>query len=382
MHETLEFVSQHGLMVLAATVFAEQIGLPLPAMPFLIAAGALVGTGQMAPGLAVVAAVVAAMAGDQVWFELGRRRGRLVLNWLCRISLEPTSCVRRTEDLFARHGVRALIVAKFVPGFSTIAPPLAGIVGLSVPQYLLFNGLGTLLWVGTGLGLGIMFSDQLEQALSMSVQIGPAVGLTLVAAVIGYVIYKAIHRYQADSLVPRVTVRQLVEQLSAGEAPMIIDLRSVGAREEQPGIPGAVAMALDELAGRQHDLPRDRALILYCDCPRDASSVEGARMLRKLGFTRVWPLHGGIEAWNTAAATGLPSVEAPGRQIAAVTVSAATLPSLLKERRDGTEDADTRASVLGAARNENRRLSRRHARRHRTAHAGISANDPWNESSG
>jgi membrane protein DedA with SNARE-associated domain/rhodanese-related sulfurtransferase len=320
MHETLDFLAQHGLMVLAATVFAEQIGLPLPAMPFLIAAGALVGTGQMAPGLAVLSAVAAAMAGDQVWFELGRRRGRLVLNWLCRISLEPTSCVRRTEDFFARHGVRALVVAKFVPGFSTIAPPLAGIVGLSVLQYLLFNGLGTLLWVGTGIGLGIMFSDQLEQALSMSVQIGPAVGLTAVAAVIGYVIYKAVHRYHADYRVPRVTARQVREKLAAREELVIIDLRSLGTRMERPGIPGAVAMALDELAGRQHELPRDRDLILYCDCPRDASSVEGARRLRKLGFTRVWPLHGGVGAWNTAAATPLPPVEAPDREIAVVTV--------------------------------------------------------------
>src|SRR5215471_4642922 len=168
MNETLEFLAQHGMLVLCASVFAEQIGLPLPAIPFLIAAGAMVGNGQMALGMAVVSAVLAAMAGDQVWFELGRLRGRLVLNWLCRISLEPTSCVRRTEDFFARHGVRSLIVAKFVPGFSTIAPPLAGIVGLTVRQYLLFNGLGTLLWVGLGIGLGMAFSDQLEQALLMS----------------------------------------------------------------------------------------------------------------------------------------------------------------------------------------------------------------------
>src|SRR5512145_986210 len=173
MNETIEFLTQHGAAVLAATVFAEQIGLPVPAMPFLIAAGALVGAGQMTLGMAVALAVVAAMAGDQVWFELGRRRGRLVLNWLCRISLEPTSCVRRTEDFFARHGVRSLLIAKFVPGYSTIAPPLAGIVGLSVSQYRLFNGLGTLLWVGTGLAVGLAFSNQLEQALSMSAQIGP-----------------------------------------------------------------------------------------------------------------------------------------------------------------------------------------------------------------
>ena len=320
MQETLNFLSQHGLAVVTAAVFAEQIGLPLPAMPFLIAAGALVGTGQMTLGLTVLAAVMAAMAGDQLWFELGRRRGRTVLNWLCRISLEPTSCVRRTEDFFARHGVRALIVAKFVPGLSTIAPPLAGIVGLSVLQYLLFNGVGTLLWVGTGIGLGIAFSDQLDEALSMSLQIGPAVGLTVVAAVIGYVIYKAVHRYQADYRVPRITARQVMDKLAAGEEPLIIDLRSLGAREERSVIPGALAIALKDLAGRQHELPRDRDVVLYCDCPHDASSVEGARRLRKLGFRRVWPLHGGVEAWHAAAATSAAPMLVSNHEIAAVTM--------------------------------------------------------------
>ena len=300
MHETLEFLTQHGLLVLAGVVFAEQIGLPLPALPFLIAAGALVGTGQMALGLAVLSAVVAAMAGDQVWFELGRRRGRSVLNWLCRISLEPTSCVRRTEDLFAKHGVRALIVAKFVPGFSTIAPPLAGIVGLSVTQYLLFNGLGTLLWVGTGIALGLLFSDQLEQALVMSAQIGPTVGLMVAFTVAAFVGYKALHRYRNDR-VPRMTARQVTEKLAAGEQPVIVDLRPLAAQHEEPGIPGAIALTLDELVTTRPEWPRDRDVILYCACPQDASSVEGARRLRERGYTRVWPLAGGLGAWKAVA---------------------------------------------------------------------------------
>lgn len=317
MNETIDFLTQHGPVVLAAVVFAEQIGLPLPALPFLIAAGALVGTDQMGLGIAVLSAVVAAMAGDQVWFELGRRRGRTVLNWLCRISLEPTSCVRRTEDFFARHGVRSLVVAKFVPGFSTIAPPLAGIVGLTLSQYLLFNGLGTLLWVGIGIGLGMAFSDQLEQALALSAQIGPTVGLVLITGVIVYVVYKAVNRYHADHRVPRLTVRQLSDKLAAAENPLIIDLRAVGARQQDPGIPGAVPMTLDELAARQRELPRDRDVILYCDCPRDASSVEAAKRLRRQGFTRVWPLTGGLEAWNGAAADSSAIVQVSDRHIVA-----------------------------------------------------------------
>jgi membrane protein DedA with SNARE-associated domain/rhodanese-related sulfurtransferase len=314
MNEILEFLTQHGALLLAAVVFAEQVGLPLPALPFLIAAGALVGTGQMSLGIAVILAVLAAMAGDQVWFELGRRRGRPVLKWLCRISLEPTSCVRRTEEFFARHGVRALLVAKFVPGFSTIAPPLAGIVGLSVPQYLLFNSLGTLLWVGTGLGLGLAFSGELELALAMTAQIGPTLILAVVTAVIAYVIYKGVYRYRADYRLPRVTARQVVDKLAAG-APVIIDLRSLPARQEVMGIPGAISLTLDDLVTRHEELPRDRDVILYCDCPKDASSVEGTRRLRKLGFTRVWPLAGGLEAWSAAATTVPAAVQASEGEI-------------------------------------------------------------------
>jgi membrane protein DedA with SNARE-associated domain/rhodanese-related sulfurtransferase len=298
MNEIIPFLSQHGTIVLFTAVFAEQIGLPLPAVPFLIAAGALVGTGQMSLGMAVGSAVLAALVGDQVWFELGRWRGRRVLNWLCRISLEPTSCVRRTEDFFARHGVRSLIVAKFVPGLSTIAPPLAGIVGLPVPQYLLYNGLGTMLWVGSSIGLGYVFSDQLERALSLTAHVGPTVGLILLGGGAGYVIYKAFQWYQVEHRVLRLSPQQVREKIAAGEDPFIIDLRPLGDRQEIPGIPGSLSLSLEELSTRHHDLPRDRDVILYCACPRDAASIQAAWRLRENGFTRAWPLAGGIEAWR------------------------------------------------------------------------------------
>ncbi len=298
MSETLEFLAQHGTLVLFVAVLAEQIGLPLPAVPLLIAAGALVGTGQMSLSVAVVTAVFAALLGDQVWFELGRRRGRQVLNWLCRISFEPTSCVRRTEDFYARHGVRSLVVAKFIPGLSTIAPPLAGIMGLSVSQYLLYNGLGTLLWVGSGIGLGYLFTDQLEQALSMTAHWGLTVGLVLLVSMTIYAIYKMLKWYRMERLVPRLTAQQVIEKLTAGEDPLIIDLRSIGDRREIPGIPGSLPLLFEEVLARHQDLPRDRDVILYCSCPQDAASIQAAWKLREKGFTRVWPLAGGIEAWR------------------------------------------------------------------------------------
>ncbi|MEP6960245.1 MAG: VTT domain-containing protein [Nitrospirota bacterium] len=303
MNEPLQFLTQHGTFVLFVVVLAEQIGFPVPGLLFLIAAGALVGTGQMSLGMAIGAAVLAAVMGDQLWYELGRRRGRRVLNWLCRISFEPSSCVSRTEEFFTRHGVRSLIVAKFIPGLSTIAPPLAGIVGLRLPQYLIYNGLGTVLWVSFGIGVGYAFSDQLEQAVSVVAYLGPAMALVLLGSVAVYVIAKVLHRYRVERLVPRLTVQEVTEKIAAGGAPVIIDLRSQGARREVPGIPGSLTLSVEEVIAGYRELPRDRDVILYCACPLDRASVQAARKLREKGLTRVWPLIGGIEAWHAMTST-------------------------------------------------------------------------------
>jgi membrane protein DedA with SNARE-associated domain len=194
MNEMIQFLTQHGAFILFAVVLAEQIGLPLPALPFLIAAGALVGTGQMELGMAVGSAILAALVGDRLWFELGRRRGRRLLNRLGRVSLTLAACARRTEAFFGRYGAWLLIVAKFVPGLSATAPTLAGIVGLSLPQFLWYDSLGTMLWVASGITLGYAFSSELEQGVSAALHLGPAGGLVLLGSVSGYAVYKALCR--------------------------------------------------------------------------------------------------------------------------------------------------------------------------------------------
>ena len=172
MEEVNAFLVQYGLIVLFSVVFAEQIGLPLPAIPLLLAAGALAGAGKMSLALAILVSVVASLAGDIVWYELGRHRGRQALNLLCRISLEPDSCVQRTENFFTRHGIRALILAKFIPGLSTLAPALAGLFGIRLKRFLLYNGLGAVLWTLAFLLPGYVFSTQLEAMAAQEARVG------------------------------------------------------------------------------------------------------------------------------------------------------------------------------------------------------------------
>src|SRR5712672_552570 len=166
MNETLEFLVRHGTAVLFAAVFVEQLGVPLPASPWLLAAGALAGAGKMNWVGALGAAVFGSIVADSIWFYVGRYRGQRVLGFLCRISLEPDSCVRRTQDLFTRYGMRGVVAAKFIPGLSTLAPPLAGSAGVSAPRFFFFDGLGSLLYTGCFILLGVLFSHQLEQVIA------------------------------------------------------------------------------------------------------------------------------------------------------------------------------------------------------------------------
>lgn len=294
----VHFVTQHGTVLLFLFVLAEQIGLPIPAIPILLIAGALIGTGQMGFAMAAGASILAALLGDQMWFELGRLRGRRVLNWLCRISLEPTACVRRTEDFFSRHGAHALIVAKFIPGLSTVAPALAGVMGLRMSQYFLYNGIGTVLWVGFGIGLGFLFSDRLDEARSLTAHLSPGIGLALFGSLTGYAFYKIWRRSRTGRPAPSRTVGHVRGQIASGEDLTFIDLRSERARKDIPGIPGSLALSVEEVIATHHTLPRDRDVILYCACSGDTASMQAASRLRDKGLPRVWPLAGGIEAWH------------------------------------------------------------------------------------
>src|ERR1041384_2931829 len=197
MNDTLQFLVRHGATLLFVAVFVEQLGVPLPAAPWLLAAGSLAATGKINWFVAITAATFGSVLADLIWFYLGRFRGQRVLSLLCRISLEPDSCVRRTQNLFTRYGMRGLVAAKFVPGLSTLAPPLAGNSGVGAPRFIFFDGLGSLLYAGCFIVLGVLFSHQLEQVIVALASLGrSALGLVvgLVALYIGYKYYQQIGR--------------------------------------------------------------------------------------------------------------------------------------------------------------------------------------------
>src|SRR6266702_1592647 len=301
MNETLEFLVRHGTAVLFAAVFVEQMGLPLPAAPWLLAAGALAGTSKMNWFVALSAAVVGSLLADLIWFYLGRHGGHRVLNLLCRISLEPDSGVRRTQDLFTRYGMRGVVAAKFIPGLSTLVPPLPGNSGVGAPRFFFFDGLGSLLYAGCFIVLGVLFSHQLEQVIVALASLGrSALGLVvgLVALYIGYKYFQR-RRLLKELRMARITVDELHQKLEAGENPIILDLRSLAEVERNPLlIRGARHMSMDEVQLRRHEIPRDRDIILYCSCPNEESSARLALLLHRNGILRVRPLLGGIDAWR------------------------------------------------------------------------------------
>jgi membrane protein DedA with SNARE-associated domain len=267
MHGTLEFVVHHGYSVLLVWVFLEQAGLPLPSIPLLLAAGALGGMHRLNFGLALLLCVAAAVSADYIWYELGRRKGIKIVQWLCKISLEPDSCVRRTEGVFEKQGAKSLLVAKFLPGLNAVATPLAGVFQMRLRRFLIFDVLGALLWSGTYLGLGYAFRGELERIALKVQQFGGGMATLLIGLLACYIAYKYVsrQRFLRQLRIGRITPEELKILLDAGEPVTIVDLRhSVDFEADPETIPGAFRMDAGELEQKDERLPRDREVILYC----------------------------------------------------------------------------------------------------------------------
>lgn len=267
MQPLIRFLLHHGYSVLFIWVLLEQGGLPIPSIPLLLAAGALAGAGKMSLPLAILLPVVAGTIADTWWFEFGRRRGVKVLNLICRISLEPDSCARRTQDLYARFGAKSLLFAKFIPGLAMVAPPLAGVFRMRWPRFLMNDFLGSAIWSGALVGLGYAFSAELERIANYVLRLGELLIVILVVGLAGYISHKYYERrkFLRNLRIARIFPEELKAMLDAGEQIQIVDLRHSMEFEAEPlTIPGALRMDPSELEVRQKEILRDRDVILYC----------------------------------------------------------------------------------------------------------------------
>ena len=261
------FVRMYGYPALFGGMVVEQFVPPLPGEPLLLGAGALAGTGHFRLWIAATLSLAGTVVGDLIWYEIGRRGGHRVLKWLCRLSIEPDTCVRRGEEAFARRGASALLIAKFLPGLNSIGQPLAGALGMPRRRFVLFDVLGAALWVGLYVGLGYALHDQLAEAAVLADRLG-GWAIAIVAGAFGlYLAVKVTRRqlFLRRLRIARISPEELEAKLTAGEPVFIVDLRhELDVQAEPLVIPGAVHMAPAALEHGQAVIPRDREVVLYC----------------------------------------------------------------------------------------------------------------------
>jgi membrane protein DedA with SNARE-associated domain len=266
MNDITQFLFLHGYSILFAGVSLSQAGIPIPAVPILITAGTIAGMGQMDFYIALFVAFSASTSSDIFRYYLGRRLGNRVLVLLCRLSLEPDSCVRQTEDLFGRHGAKSLIYCKFVPGLDAVVASMSGIVQMRFSRFFAFNSLGTLLWITSYIGIGYIFSDALDDLLLYASHMGRTFFWLLMAALAIYIAWKYFRRVQFihELSISRITPEELKSKLDTGEDITVIDLRSsLDFKADPYTIPGAIRMAPENLT-RRDNIPLDQEVVLYC----------------------------------------------------------------------------------------------------------------------
>ena len=265
LNRLVALILRHGVPLVSLNVFLEQIGAPIPAIPTLLVAGALTRSGRLSSTHLVLGAVAASLAADWIWFALGRRYGYRVLRILCRLSLSPDSCVRETEENFDRWGMKSLLIAKFIPGFSTVAPPLAGATRQSTVQFLIYDGGGAILWAGSAVAIGRLFHHAIAHILEKLETLGWWAVVFVVSALLLIVVAKWWQRlrFMKQLRVARISPAELYGMIERGEAPMIVDARSPAGRRRDPRqIPGA--FTADEIAERIGEQAPYREIVLYC----------------------------------------------------------------------------------------------------------------------
>jgi membrane protein DedA with SNARE-associated domain len=295
-----QFMTRHGTLWMFLATLGERLGLPLFVTPLLVAAGALAAMGKLHFGVLLLVTSIACLAGDTAWYELGRWKGTSLLGLLCRISFQPDSCVRRTELALARHTGRSLLWAKWLPGISHLALPLAGTARVSRPRFHLFNGAGSITWLAALLATGYLSMLTIDWLGVFAITARLAIALALLASV---ALAARSYWQRKQSLkalrMARISPQELHRQLASGRAPVIVDLRHPLDFLASPRtLPKALRISPGEIASRRAEIPDNREIVVYCTCPNEATAVRVAKQLRELGVEHVRPLAGGLAGWE------------------------------------------------------------------------------------
>lgn len=300
--DLISLVQQYGLILVFASAFIEQLGLPLPSYPVLVAAGALSYAGGDSLVLITAIGIAGVLLGDLVIYSAGARFGQRALSVVCKLSFARDNCVRRTQDRFSHHGALALLFVKFLPGFALVLVLLCGVSRLAIPTFLLLDGLGAAAYVALPVVLGHLFRNTVDSALEMVARWGEYGIALVVGLLLLYAAYRVIDRqlFIRRLKMARITAQELVGLIDAGKAPVIFDVRTAEMRRKEGIIPGSIGAHPDEISGVANNYARDAEIIIYCSCPNEASAAVAALHLKRAGFKKIRPLQGGIEAWAMA----------------------------------------------------------------------------------
>jgi membrane protein DedA with SNARE-associated domain/rhodanese-related sulfurtransferase len=302
MQQLASDIERYGpLLILLAVLLAEG-GLPLPALPLLITAGALAAQSPYQALVIILAGVGGCMLADLAWYWGSKRYGRRVLGLLCKMSLSPDFCVRQSEAVFLKIGPWSLLGTKFLPGLSTISVAMAGVTNMPLPTFLLLDGMGALLFVSVAVATGWMLQGAINNVVVAVADIGKLGALLLVALLGLYLLARwwrrkaFIRRLRTD----RITVDDLVGLIKEGGKPLILDVRPKEIRRQTGIIPGALPARPEDIDALAMAYSHDREAVVYCACPNEASAAIAAKHLVRAGFKKIRPLLGGIDAWVEA----------------------------------------------------------------------------------
>ena len=321
MRDLIPLLVAHGALMVFLITLAARVGVPVPAAPLLVVAGGVAMAGQVSLAVCLIASVVANVMGDAVWYQAGRWRGHRVMKLLCRISLSPDTCVRQSEGILSKWGGSSLIAAKFLPGISVVAAPMAGALGMSWTRFIAYDVVAALIWSVVFLAIGVAFAGQVVVVLDFMTEFGTIAIVAIVIALATTVIWRYLRRrwMLSDRYAPRIAVNELRELIRRGESPIVIDVRSsVAMLQDGRRVPGAIVATLAQLPITALELPADREVVLYCNCPNEVSALRGVRILADLGHHRSRALHGGLDAWLEIEAVSplgqMPSAIEPGQR--------------------------------------------------------------------